>query len=611
MPKGYTGKILFVNLSTGEIKEEVPDESLYRDYIGGYGLGARILYTKQKGGVDPLGPENTLGLVTGPLTGTPAISGARYCAVAKSPITGGWGDANSGGDFGPNLKFAGYDAVFFTGISDKPVYLFIDNGKPEIKDAGHLWGKDTYKTEEMLQGEHGKETSVSCIGPSGEKLALISCIINKRGSAAGRSGLGAVMGSKKLKAVAVKGNMEVPLADKAKADQIRKDQNAERDKSPSGPFSPEHMRIYGTSGSADRSALSGDTPVKNWGGVGVIELPDVSGLAGDLAIANKDKADPCWRCPIACQAVLKEGTGEYNYPAGVRRIEYETQGSFGANCLNTNAEALNMLNHICNSYGLDTISAGSVMAFALECYEKGIITKEDTDGIELVWGDHKALVAMTEKMAKREGLGDILADGVKVAAEKLGKGAEEYAVHIGGQELGMHDPKLTGPMTNVPAARYHMDATPGRHTAGFGPESFRGHITNATGLCLFGSGGPPGGRNYTLEYMNAVTGWGLSNEELMKAGERIANIRHVFNLREGINPLEWEVHGRITGEPPQKEGPLAGVTTDLMAQNYWCLGALDWDRVTTKPSRNKLLELGLDDVAKDLWPPQAAPGPGH
>ena len=608
---GYMGKILWVNLSTGEINEETPEDSLYLDFLGGYGIGAKILYDRQKPGVDPLGPDNILGLVTGPLTGSPHIVGTRYVAVAKSPITGGWGDANSGGYFGPYLKFAGYDAVFFKGISDKPVYLLIDNGKAELKDASHLWGKDTYETEDMLKAEYGKDTHVSCIGLSGEKLALISCIITKRGAAAGRSGLGAVMGSKKLKAVAVKGNMAVPMADKAKADELRKEHISVLKATPAGaPFSMANMQKYGTAGMADRSAHSGDTPVKNWGGIGVKELSDVSGLKGDAAIANKANSEPCWHCPLACQSALKAGTGEYKYPAGTRRVEYETQGSFGALCLNTNTESLNMCNHICNSYGLDTISAGGVMAFAIECYENGIITKQDTDGIELTWGNHQALVAMTEKMAKREGLGDILADGVKVAAEKIGKGAEEYAVHIGGQELGMHDPKLVGMMGRFPAARYQMDATPGRHTAGFGPESFRGHITNATGLCLFGSMGPPGGRNFTLEILNAVTGWGLSNEELLKAGERIANIRHCFNLREGINPLDWKVHGRIIGDPPQEDGPLAGVTADLEHQGYWCLGALDWDKDTAKPSRNKLLELGMDDIAEELWPPGSMPGFG-
>jgi aldehyde:ferredoxin oxidoreductase len=605
MAGGYMGKILWVNLSTGKITEEKPDESLYKDYIGGYGIGARILYSRQKAGVKPLGPDNTLGLITGPLTGTPAIVGTRFTAVAKSPITGGWGDANSGGDFGPHLKFAGYDAVFFTGIAKKPVYLFIDNGKAEIRDAAHLWGKDAYETEDMVRKELGKDTYIACIGPSGEKLSLISCIITKRGAAAGRSGLGAVMGSKKLKAVVVKGNMEVPMADKAKAEQIRKDHVADlTKKSPDGsPTFIEIFHKYGTSSMTEGSALSGDSPVKNWGGIGVKELKDISGLKGDAAIATKDKSENCWRCPIACQSLLKEGTGEYKYPAGVRRVEYETQASFGSMCLNTNAESLNMVNHLCNSYGVDTISAGTVIAFAIECYENGLITKKDTGGIELTWGNHKAIVAMTEKLVKREGFGDILADGVKVAARKIGRKSQKYAVHIGGQELGMHDPKLNN-FGEFGAARYQMDATPGRHTAGFGPGSFGGHIINAAGLCLFGSFGAPLDRNYMLEMMNAVTGWNCTMDDLLKKGERIANIRHVFNLREGINPLKWKVHPRIIGKPPQKEGPLAGVTADLDHQVQWCLGALDWNKDTTKPSKKKLMDLGMKDIAEELWPPQ-------
>ncbi len=610
MAGGYMGKILWVNLSTGDIKVEEPEESLYRDFIGGSGIASRLLYSRQKGGVDALGPENHLGLVTGPLTGTPAIVGTRYQAVAKSPITGGWGDANSGGDFGPYLKFAGYDAVFFNGIADKPVYLFIDNGKAELKDASKLWGKGSYETEDLMKAEYGKDTQVSCIGPSGEKVALIACLITKRGAAAGRSGLGAVMGSKKLKAVVVRGKMEVPMYDKGKAAQIRRDNIAQQQQSmPGRPSMMENMRKYGTAGMADRSALSGDSPVKNWGGVGIVELHDVSGLKGDAAIANVDRVDPCWHCPIACQSLLKAGTGEYKYPAGIRRIEYETQASFGSNCLNTNTEALNMCNHICNDNGLDAISAGSVVAFAIECYENGILTKADTDGIDLTWGNHRAMVAITEKIAKREGIGDVLADGVKVAAEKIGKGAEQFAVHAGGQELGMHDPKLSRP-GDTGAARYQMDATPGRHTAGFGPGSFRTQITNSTGMCMMGAMGPPGGRNFIVEYMNAVTGCERSMDELLKCGERIAVMRHVFTLREGINPLKRYVHPRIIGDPPQKEGPLAGVRADIEAQVYWCLGALDWDRVTTKPSRQKLLSLGLNDVAEELWPPQAMPGFG-
>jgi aldehyde:ferredoxin oxidoreductase len=221
MIPGYRGKLLFLNLSTGETKEETPDDSLYRDYIGGYGLGSRILYDRMKPGADPLGPDNMFGLLTGPCTGTPIPSGARYCAVAKSPLTGGWGDANSGGHFGPYLKFAGFDAVFFTGVSSKPVYLLIDEGKAELKDASHLWGKGAYETEEILEAEYGKQSRVACIGPFGEKMGLVASIMTDKGSAAARSGLGAVMGSKKLKAVVARGTIPVNIADKETAQKLR------------------------------------------------------------------------------------------------------------------------------------------------------------------------------------------------------------------------------------------------------------------------------------------------------------------------------------------------------------------------------------------------------
>ncbi|MCJ7604807.1 MAG: hypothetical protein MUO19_02085 [Dehalococcoidales bacterium] len=224
MTGGYMGKLLFVDLTSGTIREESPDETFYRNYVGGYGIGARILYDRMKAGVDPLGPDNILGMVTGPLTGSPAIGGARYQAVGKSPLTGGWGDANSGGFFGPSLKFAGYDGVFFTGIADKPVYLLIEDGRAEIKDASHLWGKETYETEDTLQAEHGAGARVICIGPAGEKQSLVSCIITHKGDAAGRSGMGAVMGSKKLKAVVARGTKKVPFHDEEEAKRLRQNQ---------------------------------------------------------------------------------------------------------------------------------------------------------------------------------------------------------------------------------------------------------------------------------------------------------------------------------------------------------------------------------------------------
>ncbi len=555
MDGGYTGKILFVDLATGETRVDAPGEQLYHDFIGGYGVGARIIYGRQKAGADPLGPQNMLGFTTGPLTGTSFPSGARFTVVAgRSPLTKGWGDANAGGDFGPTLKAAGYDCVFFVGVSERPIYLFIDNGRAELLDASHLWGKNVDETDALIKAEHGRETSVAAIGQAGERIALISCIINNRGAAAGRSGLGAVMGSKKLKAVAVQGSQPVPIAQREENDRLYKELMADM-RAVKTVMAP--MRKYGTSSHAAASAHDGDSPVKNWGGVGIVDFPGASGLKGDAVIANLWKADPCWRCPLSCQGVLKEGTGEYKYPKGTARPEYETLASFGTMCLNNDTESIAMANHLCNDYGLDTISAGATVAFAIECYENGIITKEDTDGIALTWGNHRAIVAMTEKMARREGFGDVLADGVKVAAERIGRGAEQFAVHVGGQEPGMHDPKLELPMWERPAARFQMDATPGRHTQNFGPNSFRTHFVNAVGVCIFYAMSVP--RSRLAEGMRAVTGWDRSWDELLKAGERIANMRHVINLREGINPLDWYVHPRIVGKPPQEVGPLAGV----------------------------------------------------
>jgi len=601
MTGGYLGKLLFVDLSRGQITEETPGENLYRDFIGGYGVGARILYSRQKGGVDALGPENMLGVMTGPLTGTPAPLGCRYVVVGKSPLTRGWGDANCGSEFGPYLKFAGYDGVFFTGISPEPVYLYIDNGKAELRDARHLWGKSTFETEDTIKGETSSDTRVIAIGPAGEKQSLIAAIITHKGSAAGRSGLGAVMGSKKLKAVAVRGEGRVALANPEEVEKLRKDYLEIIMKSPAR----NGLHNFGTCSHTDASAHSGDTPVKNWGGVGVAELPDVSGLSKEKFNDGVVSRSGCWHCPVACHGRLKDGTGEYKYPAGTKRPEYETAAAFGAMCLCTDAEAIAMATHICNWYGIDTISAGTVIAFAMECFEHGIITKKDT-GMDLKWGDHRAMIAMLEQIARREGFGEVLADGVKKAAERIGKGAEEYAVHIGGQELGLHDPKgeFRGFAGQPTAAKYKMDAAPGRHTGGFGPTHFGWLVDNAAGLCLH-INTMVNGAQYATEFLAAVTGWERPLKEILKCGERIEVMRHAFNLREGDNPIQRRVHGRITGQPPQTEGPLAGVTADLEAQVYWNLGAMDWDRVTAKPSREKLLELGLDDVARDLWPPEA------
>jgi aldehyde:ferredoxin oxidoreductase len=618
MARGYMGKVLFADLSKNKLRDEALDEKLCRQFIGGYGIGARILFSRQKAGVDPLGPNNTFGILSGPFTGTPALSGTRFTAVGKSPLTGGWGDANSGGYFGAFLKFAGYDALFFAGISAKPVYLFINNGKAELRDAAHIWGKDTRQTEDILKSELGKDVEVACIGPSGENLSLISAVFNRTRTAA-RSGLGAVMGSKKLKAVAVKGNMKVPLASEEKTKELRKKWQAEL----GGHIV--WLKPFGTPFLVDIGVQSGDSPVKNWTGVGVIDFPDFQPLVKEAVIERTEKKYACYMCPIGCGGYMKAGTGEYKYAAGARRPEYETTAMFGTNCLNNNLESIIKAADICDRYGIDTISAGAAIALAIECYEKGIITEKDTDGIEMTWGNHKAIVAMTEKLAKREGFGDVLADGVKAAAEKIGRGAEQYAIHVGGQELPAHDPKNAF----FYATSYRLDPTPGRHFVGselsdapghpagllpkFDLKSFSGRgearrigsnfhqVVVCTGTCLFVYWAFPN-VDPIAEFMRAVTGWDVTNEELLTTGERISNIRHAFNIREGLNPLEFKVPDRVLGKPPLKEGPVAGVTVDedTMIKDY--LTAMDWDLKTAKPSKKKLLELGLDDVAQELWP---------
>jgi len=612
---GYMGKILFADLSKGKLKDEPLEEKFCRDFIGGYGIGARIIYSRQKGGVDPLGPENILGIMTGPLTGSPALSGSRYTVVGKSPLTGTWGDANSGGYFGPHLKFAGYDGLFFTGISPKPVYLLIKDGKAELRDAAHLWGKDSFETEDILRSELGEKTEVCCIGPSGENLSLIAAVMNNKGRAAGRSGLGAVMGSKKLKAVAVIDNSKIPLADEQEARELRRKYIGKLDKSLADLF-----RDTGTPGITADSAHSGDSPVKNWGGVGIIDFPNAKLISDDNVIDLQSKKYACWHCSFGCGGHMKAGT-EYQYEAGAHKPEYETLCMFGTNCLNTNLESIIKVNDICNRYGLDTISTGATISFTIECYENGIINKKDTDGIEMTWGNHKAIVAMTEKLARREGFGAVLANGAKVAAEKIGKGSEKYAIHIHGQELPAHDPKLGYHF----ASTYRLDPTPARHTQGseagpppgllpdFDEKSFSGRgeahrigsnfhqVMNCAGMCEFMYMSLPTVEVVT-NFMSAVTGWDVTTDELIKTGERIQNLRHAFNLREGLNPLKFKVPDRSLGIPAQKEGPVAGVTVDenIMIKEY--LAAMDWDAKTTKPSKKKLQELGLEDVAGDLWP---------
>ena len=615
MARGFMGKILWVNLSKKELKDETLDEKLGRQFLGGYGLGARIIFKHQKAGVDPLGPDNILGFVTGVLTGTPALVSSRYMVVGKSPLTGTWGDANSGGYFGPHLKFAGYDAVFFKGISSKPVYLFIDNGKAELKDAAHLWGKDSYETENILKSELGKDVEVACIGPSGEKLCLISAVMNNMGRAAARSGLGAVMGSKKLKAIAVRGNLKVPVANENEANALRKKYINDL-----GPPANPLLKSVGTSGFCNGNAVVGDAPCKNWGGVSTIDFPLYKNIGADPVMERQERKYACYQCPIGCGGHMKAGTGEFKYEAGVHKPEYETIAMFGNNLLNSDIESIIKVTDICNRYGVDTISAGATIAFAIECFENGLINTKDTDGIAMTWGNSKSIVEMTEKMVKREGFGNVLADGVKIAAEKIGKGSDKYAIHIHGEELPAHDPKFEWAFITS----YRLNATPGRHTQRteeksppgldlkFDRKSFNGRgevhkkgndigqAMSSAGLCLFIFDSLPN-VNLLVDFVKAVTGWDMTFDELLKTGERIANIRHAFNIREGLNPMEYKVPDRALGIPPLEGGPLARITLDQNPMDMDYLAAMDWDSKTTKPSKKKLEELGLEEVARELY----------
>ena len=347
----------------------------------------------------------------------------------------------------------------------------------------------------------------------------------------------------------------------------------------------------------------------------------IKDIGGEQVIAKQEKRYGCWHCPIACGGHMKASTGEYQYEAGAHKPEYETLAMFGSNLLNSNLESIIKLNDICNRYGLDTISAGACIAFAIECYENGLINKKDTDGLEMTWGNHKSIVAMTEKMARREGFGDIIADGVKVAAERIGKGSERFAMHIAGQEVPAHDSRGGHHF----AIGYGAEPTPGRHTqSGEGPfptgvlpdfdrRTFQGRgephkigsnfnqVMNASGCCMIVFGDGYGHADYFVEAIRVITGWDITREELLKTGERIDNMRQAFNVREGVK-LPFQFPDRMMGIPPKKVGPRAGITLNKNEMFNEYLTAMDWDVNSGKPSKKKLLELGLTDVAQVLWP---------
>ncbi|MHA1732138.1 MAG: aldehyde ferredoxin oxidoreductase family protein [Promethearchaeota archaeon] len=641
---GYFGKVLWVDLTSGTVeKQDIPDE-YYERYLGGYGLGVRILWDRVKPGCDPLGPDNILGLVPGLFTGTIAPMTGRFLVVGKSPLTGGWGDANCGGYFGPAIKRCGVDGIFFTGTAASPKYLLFDGENAELLDAAEYWGRDAIEVEKALKEKHGRGVQVALIGRAGENLSLISGVVNDRGRLAARSGLGAVMGSKKLKAVVLTGKVKVPLRDSELLKKVTKEYNNRINKKPGfiakqvpklAPKLGKIMRLtkMGMSGSASMllplykkygttianalSSESGDSPVKNWGGIGYLDFPQKKArkIGGEVFLKYKKASYGCATCPVRCGALLsvpEVGLEETHRP------EYETACMFGTLLLNDDLMTLLEVNELCNAAGIDSISAGSTVGFAIECYEAGILTNEDTGGLELTWGNSKAIKELLEMMIAREGIGDLLADGTKRASEKIGKGSEKFAMHAGGQELPAHDPKYTKSL----ALTYSVDPTPGRHTkpstdfAEIGPiekyvdglklpknrkkdigamaESQRLIVglqstADSLGYCMFSN---LFGRMPIFDILEAVVGWKVDIDWATTTGLRVHNLKLAFSLREGVNPLKVTLPGRAIGDPPFEKGPHKGVTLDLESMKAAFYRVMGWDEVTGLP-RDETLE-GLD-----------------
>lgn len=614
---GVNGKILWVDLSNGTFKEEEISEDIYRKYLVGYGLGVYILNREMSGKEDPMGPDNILGVMTGIFNSHGVPLGGRLEIVAKSPATGTWGDSNCGGKFGPELKNTGFDAIFFRGISSKPVYLKLADGKYSLESADDLWGKDAYQTEDYLKKIEPRGQAL-VIGVPGEKGLLISSIMNDYGRAAGRSGLGAVMGSKRIKGILVRGTKKIEpfsrdeLIQTNKEIQILFNKNIELAK----PW-----QLYGTTSITEPGHLNGDTPIKNWAGVGLTDFGEENARKiGDVEIAkDKLRSYGCAQCTLACGGHVKRNT-RYGLIEG-HRLEYEGTGSFGGLNLNADLDAMAMAFELCNREGLDIISAGAVIAFANECYEKGIVTDKDI-GFPIGFRNPDAMVKMVKLIASGEGIGATLGMGAEIAAQRIGKGSDQFAMHIHGQDLPMHDPKLMPSL----ATTYVADPTPGRHTAGsIGwdeggtltlpfeyPDSgtkidrytingkgrlqslsvYGMQIMNATGMCQFSTSVWPNSYPY-LRLFKAIMGWDMSQEELMQIGKRIQVARHLFNYKAGVNPWDVNSPGRVTGVPPLKEGPTGGISIDYktLVKEYLQEVGIGTDG---KPTNQVMSELSIE-----------------
>ncbi len=600
-----TGKLLAVDLKKGTCAVEEVPQARYREYLGGYGLGAALLLERMDPACDPLGPKNILGFAAGYLTGTGAYIASRFMVFGKSPSTHGWGDANCGGHFGRKMKEAGFDTILFLGQSRKPVYLLVDQGQASILEAGGLWGQDTYQTEDALKEKHGADCQVACIGPAGENLSAISGICTDKGRFAARSALGAVMGSKKLKAVVVKGSLPIELANEPKMRELRK-QHSEAFKGDYGAT----LTKYGTPMFYESCLKVGDAPIKNWS-ESIQAMPGFK-LTADKVLEYQLKRYACSGCPIGCGGHVQVKAGPFRTETAVHKVEYETLGLMASNLLIDDAEALIRINDLCNRYGLDTIGCGGLCAYAIECFEKGLISEKQTGGLRLAWGDAASVIALIERIGKAEGIGAVLAQGFEAAVRKYGKATAPYAMAVRGEGLPAHDPRWHASL----ALTYFYDPTPARHcqgslafpVAGYTVEGVTAHQStglarqhhenanlthalNALGLCLFGYG--------MLDYkslpdfLSAADGTAWSVEELAKAGLRIAMARFLFNARAGIVAGQGDFPARALGRPPLAAGETKDVQVDLDAMVREYRELLGADPKTGLPPKKVLQELGL------------------
>ncbi|MBA1342709.1 MAG: Tungsten-containing aldehyde ferredoxin oxidoreductase [ANME-2 cluster archaeon] len=601
---GYIGKILEVDLNTSRLADRSIDEKTARKFLGGKGLGLTIIYDELKPDVDPLGPDNIIVFATGPATGTSFPTGGRYHVMAmKSPLTGSIGSSNSGGRWGPLLKAAGYDAVVVRGASDAPVYLRIIDGEAELVDAPGLWGNTTFQATDEIVAEVGHNASVACIGPAGENLAAISCIVNDNYRAAGRTGMGAVMGSKKLKAIAVYGTENVTVA---RPDEMKEQVKSALQKLKENPVTGTGggLQTYGTAVLVNVLNERGAYPVRNFQ---TGYFPDADKQSGEtLAEKYLLGKKACWGCPIGCGRSTSVPDGAFSVTRG-EGPEYETIFAFGSDCGITELDAIVKANHLCNELGLDTISTGATIACAMELVENGNIPESKLHGLNLAFGNAGAMVEAVWMTAYRAGIGDDLARGSRSLAEKYG--APELSMTVKGLELPAYDPRAVQGI----GLNYATANRGGCHTSGYTispeilglPEKLDPHTTegkaqwvktfqdftsvvNSSVVCLFNTFAL--GLPDYAGMLSCITGWDLSDQELLMIGERVTNLERLILNRYGFDEKDDTLPERLTSEP-MPDGPASGQVSQLslMLPEYYELRG--WEH--GKPGSEKLRELGL------------------